>query len=209
VSTLTVYSSTADGQVRGDNANYATARSTGSVAGDTSATGYLGQVWTGAVFRCYQLFFSFDTSEIPSGATVSSATFSLYGSTDVSDTDFIMEVSAYDWGVAVTTADYIAGASLPSSYLASYATGQAYPNNWAEGAYHAFTSESTFPAAIVKGGTTYLRVYSNRLRGGNQPSGNEYVQTFMADDASTRDPRLVVEYTSPFTGITVIRDVHV
>src|ERR671913_389683 len=62
---------------------------------------------------CYEIFAAFDTSAIPSGATVSAAVYNPRLTTSfagaASDT---FEARARDWGSAVETSDWVPGADL-------------------------------------------------------------------------------------------------
>lgn len=201
MTTATIYAGAADGVVQSDHTTvYSTARSGNNLnAGSGAAYGSVGQYGT-IPYICYEMFLSFDTSSIPDGATISAVTLSLYGKADASDTDFTINARAYDWGASLTTADWIAGASLSgNTLLATFAT-----SGFSAAGYNDFTSESAFLTAINKTGTTYIVLSSSRHEGANAPSGNEYVSTYLADEAgTTKDPKLTVVYsevTGPLVG---------
>jgi hypothetical protein len=200
-SPLTVYSSSADGYVSSSNATYATARAGGTLAADaTLAQLPVGQRFSSPNHICYEQFISWDTSSIPAGATVTLATISLYVQLDQSDTDFTIEVRPYDWSTTVTTADWIAGASLSGlTLLASKGTA-----GISTVAYTALTSEAALLSAIVTGGTTRVVVDSSRHVAGNQPSALERVYFYMNEKGAGYQPKLYVEYTDPPAASTPI-----
>lgn len=200
-SPLTVWSSTADGQVFSYNADYATARSTAVTANDSSVYQSTGQIYVTGTRYCYELFNKFDTSSVGAGSTVTVATYSLYGYADLSTTDdFTIEARIRDWGATLELADWVAGDSLGDyTLVASHATS----GGWSTSAYTALTSESAFLTSISKTGTTYVMANSSRHRTGDGPSGSEYVTAYSSDDATgggtDRDPKLYVEYDEPAT----------
>ena len=195
---LTVWSSTADGYIAGQNATYATARSTAYAAYPTSLNGWIGQLWDETDYYTYELFLDFNTSSVGSGSTVTTATLSLYGKAYQADPDFTVEARIRDWGGTLTTADWVAGASLGDyTLVASKATSGGWPTN----AYTALTSESAFLTNVAQSGTTYVMCSSDRLRGGNTPTSMERVNNYSAEDATgdggtDRDPKLYVEWTA-------------
>jgi hypothetical protein len=155
----------------------------------------------------YEGFVSFDTSSIPDTDTIDSATLSLTAATDASYTDFTIEARTKDWGASLTSVDWVAGADLSGlALLASYATA----SGWVGTTTYAFTSESAFRSAVSKTGTTYVMVSSSRTRVGNEPSGDEYVSTYSANQSGTTyDPKLVVTHTAApapsVTGVVPVR----
>jgi uncharacterized membrane protein len=197
-SPLTVWSSTADGRVRSQDADYAVARSTAFDAVTDVATIPIGQ-YSGTFYYCYEGFFSFDTSSVGAGVTVTVATLSFYCSSDYSAQDFTVEARIHDWGAALTTADWVAGASLGDKTLVA---SRSSTPTWATDAYSALTSESAFLTNIAQVGTTYILACSDRHRIGNTPDADyEWVYVYSADDATggggtDRDPKLYVEWTT-------------
>jgi len=197
-SPLTVWSSTADATVYGKNATYATARTTAAfVTTVTNTVDPVGQGFWTPYRYCYEPCFSFDTSSIGSGQTVTLATFSLYGQEDDSVTDFTINAHIRDWGATVELADFVSGDDFGSyTKVAHYDTANGWPTN----AYTAFANDA-FPANVAATGTTYLIVVSSRQVAGNDPGGDEYAQIYMANDATggggtDRDPKLYVEWTT-------------
>ena len=192
MTTYTIFSDASDGQISSNNASYATARSGGSLVATTNGTSFTtGQV---ADFTCYEIFIGWDTSAINDAETVSSATISLYGSVNQSTTDFTMNVRDFNWGSTLTTADWIAGASLSgNTLLATFDT-----TGYATTGYNDFTSQAAILTSVSKTAFTYVVVSSSRHEGNNQPSGNEFVQAWAADQAgTTNDPKIVVVADAP------------
>jgi len=73
-------------------------------------------------WECYELFVEFNTTLNP-GETLNTATLKGFVNVDLSTTDFVMEVCHRDFGAAVDTADFVAGAALlPSTLAASLST---------------------------------------------------------------------------------------
>lgn len=197
MSTLTVYADTTDGQIRSTSNTYATARAGAALAAATAATlDETGQRWTGSNYLIDETFFGFDTSSLGASASVSAAIFSLYGFEDHSDTDFTWNCYLYDWGVALATGDWVAGASLSGlTLLGTFAT-----TSFSAAGYNDF-SDVAFAANVSKTGTTRVMTASSRQESGNTPTGDEYVYSYFADQTgTTKDPKLVVTYTSGAQG---------
>lgn len=198
--TLTVYADAGDGFISNTSATYSTARSGGgSFITDSTATSdgrVIGQRFAAGSYRCIQSFFSFDTSSLGAGATISAAVFSLYGAADNSATDFTAEARLRDWGGTLADADYVAGASLSGdALLATFATSA----GWSVAGYNDFT-DVALPANVSKTGNTRLYVSSDRQRTNNTPVGDEAVGAYFADNSgTTNDPKLVVTYTAVTT----------
>lgn len=208
-SPLTVYSSTAAGRCYSTNATYLTARSTATIRSKVFA---VGQYWDAANYWCQESFMSFDTSSIPDDATITSATLSLYGiATTALATNFTIQVKPRAWdpdgGVpenGPALASWVAGADLAAlTTLATFATS----GGWSVAAYNVFTSTGDFLSAINKTGDTDLMVCSDRHAAGDTPTNCEFVRGGTFDDAG-KIPRLVVEYTTGWTGLTVTRTLN-
>lgn len=200
MTTTVFYSGAADGYISSRDDDYSLARAgTGaSLSSNANATtGYVGQAADGApgfLYQCTEGFLSFDTSSLPDGAIITAVTLSLYGDTDSSDTDFTINARAYDWGAALATGDWVAGASLSgNTLLATFAT-----SGFSTSGYNDFTSEAAFLAAINTTGITYIILSSSRHEGNNTPAGDEYVLWNTADETGTsKDPKLTITYDPP------------
>jgi hypothetical protein len=194
----TIFAGTNDGQLACSNATYATARSGGgTLAVDTSATtAYQGQELYSGVFYCYVYGLDFDTSAIPANAIISSAVLSLcpYSKLANNGSAPVVRARLSDWGTTLTTADWIAGASLSGlPLLAHIAQADVVTSG---NPYNAFTDDA-MAANIVKGGHTRMLIVSDRLEAGTAPgTGQEYVRWIAMDfTGTTYDPKLVVTYT--------------
>lgn len=203
MTTTVVYSGTPDGQVAcaTSSAGYAACRNGTATKVVQAALAYftVGQHYyydpdyEEDQYAVYEGFLSFDTSGIDDGDTVSSSTLRLTSNADVSDTDFTLEVRSRDWGTALETTDFVAGADLSGlTLLASKTTA----SGWTAGTAYDFT-DSAMPANVNKTGSTRMLVCSSRTTGNNTPTGNEYVQIYASEyTGTTSDPKLTVEHTS-------------
>jgi hypothetical protein len=88
----TFYSTTADGQVWGSNTSYITAHITATSVADDYNTLSIGQTYVSGIYSIYRSAVFFDTSSLPDDVYITSATLSLYGFVDDSDTDFDITV---------------------------------------------------------------------------------------------------------------------
>ena len=203
-SVLTAWSSAADGYMWGYSTTYATARSTviGASVVTTDSYSYVGQLFTGANFQCWEAFESFDTSSVDDDGTMTSATLSLYNSYDNTSTDFTVEARIKDWGATLTSADWVSGnpADTPSIDDYTLVASKSTTPTWPTDAYTALTSDAAFLTSIAKTGTTYIMLSSDRQLSGTEPTGNEWLAPYSAEDATggggtDRDPKLYVEWT--------------
>lgn len=69
----------------------------------------------------YQMFARFDTSVL-AGGTITGATLKIYPTHDFSTTNFDIQARLHTWGTALTTADFVAGASLSGKTLLAHLT---------------------------------------------------------------------------------------
>ena len=193
--------STADGRNRCSNATYATARSGGGTfATDTTATfTEVGQELFGGVYYCYEAYWDFDTSSIPSGATITSVTLEGYCTsvTTSSSSAAVVNVRVYDWGATVTSADWIAGASVSAQTLVAHSVAI---GSLTTSAYNTFTDDA-LAANINKGGITRFILTTDRFEAGTAPTGapngGEYASF---DTAEGNDPKLTVTWTTSALG---------
>lgn len=196
--TLTVYAATSDGAIESSDAAYATARAGGALVVSGGSSGNIvGQYFSGTTYTAWEAFYSFDTSALGAAATVTGATFSIYGNNDNSGTDFTIEAYIKAWEAGgLTSADWVAGANIASlTKVAEFETA-----SWNAAGYNAFLSggaKGDLPGNVNKTGTTQLMIVSSRLRSGTAPAGEEYVGAYWAERVgTTQDPRLVVTYST-------------
>lgn len=171
--TYTFLSDSADGEVESDNATYSTARSGSGLFESTTGNIAVGQ---NVGYELHEAFVQFDTSTL-SGLTITSATLSLRGVSDNSVNDDTIEARRKDWGPAVTTADWVAGASLSGqTLLASRSTAA-----WDTGGYNDFTSDGNFITNLNTSGTTGIILHGQKQRTNSAPTAGEHV-TFRGQD---------------------------
>jgi hypothetical protein len=153
----------------------------------------VGQLYIATFYYCFESFIGFTTSSVL--GTVSSATLSAYLFQDNSTTDFTVYARLRDFGSgAVTTGDWVAGASLSAlTQLASKGTSGIGSTN----AYKTFTS-SNLASNINTSGDTRIILTSSRHEGNNTPTGNEYV-SFTLATGSANAPYLSItdDYVPP------------
>ncbi|MEV0618536.1 hypothetical protein AB0I81_34775 [Nonomuraea sp. NPDC050404] len=189
----TVFSDASDGQISSTSPTYATARTGASLSANTSGTTMsVGQSLVGD-YQCFEAFISFDTSAIADSDQISLIVLDLYLLNDTSATDFTVEAREYNWGATLTTADWVAGASLGGLILMASINTSGIGG---AGAYKAFTSDPAFLVATgLKTGVVHLMLCSSRLRLGNAPSGAEDVSFRTAEQSgTTQDPKLTLTH---------------
>lgn len=139
------------------------------VVGQNAATnsvdgGFDANVW--------ESFFEYDT-QVQSGLSITNATLNLFIPVGgkLTGTNFNVSVALFDFGTAVTTADFIVGSSLSSSPVAAVGTSFMSAN-----ASTGLSFSST--AGLNSNGKSRIVVYSARTQVGTVPSDgvNEYIQ---------------------------------
>lgn len=203
----TIFAATSDSDIQSSDAVYETARQGGTLVTPVATANdlYVGQLFFAGYF-CYETFLDFDTSSIPDTDSIVSVELALWLTTDSSSVDFTISASYFDWGAAVTTADWRSAAQLitldgggtvngPLAELSTAGIG-------ATGAYKTFTSfynagaNDFRTAPNMKTGNVRLVLYSRRHRNGNVPLGPEAVIFSAADVAGTgQDPKLTITHT--------------
>ncbi|MGH7339439.1 MAG: DNRLRE domain-containing protein [Candidatus Rokuibacteriota bacterium] len=143
--------------------------------------------------RQYKGFVSFNTSSIPDGATIVSATLRLRRGTVAGTNPFgthgtcwaDVQTGGFSGSTTLQTGDFQAAATAVQAASLTNA-----PNNldWSEGGLNAAGL-----AAINKSGTTQLRVYF--ALGDNDDGGTDYIGWYSGDNATAANrPQLVVTY---------------
>jgi len=195
--TTTVFGDATDGRVYSTaTTTYANARSGSSGLAASVSEGFinLGQTLSVGDYICQQGFFAFDTSSIPDTDNVTDVVFSLWNINDPTN-DFILEARVNNWGAAVTTADWIAGASLSALTLLASGDTSGLPTD--DTAYWALTSTGAFVSNIVKTGLTYFMCCSDDQTLGNAPTGTDRMIPLLSEEAgTTKDPKLVVTHSA-------------
>ncbi|HSG39345.1 MAG TPA: M14 family zinc carboxypeptidase, partial [Thermoanaerobaculia bacterium] len=160
-----------------------------STAGTTSAL----RVGDATSDRQYKAVVSFDTSSIPDGATIVSATLRLRRGTSSGTSPFTthgtcwadVQTDGFSGSTTLQTGDFQAVATaVQAASLSNAASNGA----WSEGNLNAAGL-----AAVSKTGTTQLRVYFNL--DDNDDNGNDYIGYYSGDNTTAANrPQLVVTY---------------
>lgn len=194
-SPLTVYSSTSDGHifVLSDVYNTAWTTTSGNI-GATSTFFDVGQYFDGDVeYGIYRGFVFFDTSSIPSSATITLVTLSVYGYIDFSATDFLMTVQngqpTYPHN-PLEAGDYD---KVNYSNDGGSLTTVGFKTN----GYNIITLNATGRGWVQKGAgaVTKLCLRSSLDIAGTTPTSDERVLVYASEQGVGYQPRLYVEYT--------------
>jgi hypothetical protein len=191
MSTLTVYSGTADQYVRSIDAAWANARAgTGTLVNVDGAVLIAGTRFAGSYF-VYQTFVGpFDTSSLGGSASISSVALSLNCNSAPGATISLSAVN-YDWGASVTTGDFRDGTALGALTV----MGSASIGVSASG-YQTFSDSATFKAFINQTGDTRITVVADDDINNVTPTGEQYAAFDSADTGgSTTGPKLVITYS--------------
>lgn len=176
MATVTLTGTTNANSINSANATYATARTGGTLSLLTPADPRVGQRWTGTVYQCYEILIEFDsTGIIAAGDTITAATLRMNLYQNDSTTDFVTRARLHDFGAAITTADWVSGAALSGTLLATIDSSTI----GATGSYKSFT-DVAMAANVTKNGTTRIVLHSDRHEAGTTPTGSEYL-TFWID----------------------------
>ncbi|RLF42562.1 MAG: hypothetical protein DRN18_02265, partial [Thermoplasmata archaeon] len=179
-----------DGYVFGSSSYYPTARTTATGYSNSATTLYIGQRKTlSGVYVIYRSFLKFDTSSIPSSATITSAALKLYGYGDYSSTDFTIRLTKWTGDTPIDTGDYL------QSDGKLYDDGSFSTSSFTTSGYNTITISNY--NLITKAGYTKICVASDRDINGIQPTGNEYVIVYSYEQGSGYRPLLSVTYTLP------------
>jgi hypothetical protein len=190
---------TLDGTVNVDSlsstsATYATARG-GNVPTLLGASdGRAGQRFATPNYQLYETFLEFDSTGIlVPGDTITAAVLRLYCRFDDSVTNLFAAAYVWDFGAAVTTGDWVPGATVAG--LTKVA--QLDSATVATSAYNSF-ADVNLPANVTKNGVTRLVLTSDRMVAATVPTVDEYL-TFYAWHA-TNMPKLDITYTAAAAG---------
>ena len=197
---LTFYSDATDGYIDSeDNSppySYTVAvEGTGTfTVSDTAIQPPIGQDDDLTGYHVYQTYLYFPISNYFGvwPYAINSATLSLYGQTNSSETDFTIEAYYYDWGTTLTSANFRTPTQLAAlTKVATFAT-----SGFSTSQYNVFTSEASFPATLASDPHGRFVVVSSRNVSSTQPSAasNEWVQAYSGSNA-TNKPRLVISGT--------------
>jgi len=200
--TVTFYSTASDGFVTTDDiANmtyaYIWALSSGDYVGNASTSFSLGQIVQGEETIYYGIsraFLYFDTSEL-SGATIQSATLSLYGRVDDTTVDFNITIQDGQPNYPhdpLQLGDYAKG-----NYSGN--GGQFDTTGFTTSGYNSIILNDAGISYINKKGTTKLCLRSDRDIAGTEVmlDNPEYVLTWSNEKGEGYKPKLTITYTLP------------
>src|SRR4029077_10416089 len=164
----------------------------GSIDGSATTTSAL-RVGDATSDRQYKSVVSFDTSSIPDGATILSATVRLLRGSLTGTSPFTthgtcwidVSTGGFSGSTTLQTGDFQATATaVPATSLSAHA---------ANGAWSTGSLNTAGLAAVNKTGTTQLRVYFNL--DDNDDLGNDYMGYYSGDNGTAANrPQLVVTY---------------
>jgi hypothetical protein len=216
MSTTTVYSGAADGQVWCVSTTYLTARSGSGALDDNpiAGTAYSGQYYSSPNYTVMEGFLNFDIKDIPDGDQVTDVVLTMWAAdSNHGSQDFVAQARLYDWGAGVTTSDWIPGANFSALKLlatvdsAGIALGSPLANNtsWvSETGASGFAAEANL--SKYKDGSNLLSISlgSDRVNAASVPVGNEFIGWYTSEYSGTdHDPKLVVTHAAPVVAPTV------
>jgi hypothetical protein len=146
----------------------------------------------------------FDTSSLPDDATITSATLSLYGYSDSSETDF--DITVVDGSVLnepLESADY---GDLRSQTVSGGAFDTA---GFSASGYNDIPLNETGMGWISKTGITKFGLRSSRDIAATEPTGDEFVNVCASEKGEGYQPKLVVTYATPTPIVGVGGEAHV
>lgn len=196
---LAVTSSLGNGYVKDSNAVYATAHAgTGTSNSVLDADMIVGQDNAGGtLFEIYRAFVAFDTSSIPTGATINEVFMTLdLTQKNVGGSDFDLQIVKYNWSAQspITVGNRVAA-------FQGALTGtldQIWNNTSAVTTATVFQSPDLDPTWVAVGGITYYSFLSSRDVSATTPSlsTNEWVKVAAGNNATVAfRPTLTVNYT--------------
>lgn len=184
-----------DGFVGGENATYATARSTATSVdtdGDYIQVGQSGLL----INRIWRSFLKFDTSSIPTDATIDQVNMRLVCSADGSTTDFDVQIIKQDWSAYYP----LSSTNMDDAFdacLAGTTDTAIWRNTSGMSVDTVYESGNLDTTWVDVTGDTYYSLISSEDRGNSEPDGNEYIRIYSADyrGNSAVRPQLVIKYT--------------
>jgi PKD repeat protein len=192
--TLTVTSSSNDGDITGDGTPYSIVQAAAEGSPIDSATTFsigqkndsMGPPPPPPIYFIYRGFVYFDTSSIPSNDLIDSVTLKLYKDSDFSITDF-------DIVVQNGQPTYPHTPMVPGDYNKNHYSGNGGSLNTASfsSGYNSITL--TNYSWINTSGTTKLCLRSSRDIDSIEPTGDEYVM-IRSSATEGQEPKLVIEY---------------
>ena len=179
-----------------ESTNYTTARNGGTIAGSSSATtanGAIGQNKAGSTYHCYESFFAFGFTAVPSTAVLVSEQIDIRSNTFVGSPERDHEYREFDFGA---TPDVPGDYRAPSTYSAFPILGKVKEVSGGFTPFYPYVAGSKVLHDRIIAATTPLRMMVNtsRHRAGTVPTGAEYAGAVFANyaDAGYR-PKLILK----------------
>jgi hypothetical protein len=193
-----------DLHIRGNDAVYATARSTATLYDDAGTSFRVGQRLQ-ATYYVHRGFLKFDTTAIPANATITRVTMTLTCiSNNTITNEFNVEIVKHDWSAFEALPNPVNMEIAYDDCLTSPADSAIWRNTLGLVVNTPYTSGNLDISWVVKGGNTYYSLRSDRDLAGTVPPGFEDI-----DIASVRNgtaayrPVLNVYYQAPLPPISV------
>lgn len=186
---------TVDCHMLGNNASWATARalSAATTAVDNTSTAIYTEAYLAGSYTITRTILTFDTSSIPNGSVIESATLELYkNATAVANADgsaICLVGSTPASNNAIVAGDFD---QLGTTRLASDINYSSISTN----AYFSMTLNATGLSSITKGGITRLGIRDKRDLDNLTPTGVNSIAINSADSASNK-PKLIINYSLP------------
>lgn len=206
MTTFVIYSS-GGGQIESHDPVYANARSGANLVADTAGSTWVaGQDYDNehaGEYTVWQAFEKFDTSVL-NGHTLVDADLELafqYSTSLASPPQFMLCVYLLDWGAAVTTADWVAGASLSGL---TQATPSAESDEALIGLvdYYSLGGGAAFAAQLDVSGTTRLIFASSEQEDDIAPTENQRYFTWTSTNSGDF-ARLIVETAAGYPKVMI------
>lgn len=184
---------TADGQVLGINATYATARGTASSSSVVNSDLTVGQQFVDPNYGVFRSFLKFDTNGIVAGSVVA-VNLEMALSWDDSATDFDVQIVQADWAAH----DPIGAGNRDAAFdlcLSADAEANIWRNTAGVSTNTVYASGDLDAEWLDTAGFTYYGLRSARDAANTTPEGLEYIILYSADaEEPDYTPTLVVTY---------------
>jgi len=198
-----IYCDSEDGDLYGYSATYSTARTT-YAGGELGASSiFVGQYYESSAYCMGEGFVKFDTSGLPDTDTIQGGVLKFYITDESSATDFTLRAYLRDWGTALSSADWVSGASMGAFTLLATkssvgATDETSLEMVAEPALLTQISNQ-----VGAGGSLRIILTTDRVMAGNTPTGKEFFR-FAASEigGSPNVPCLTVTHHPWINSIT-------
>lgn len=190
---ITVDCQSYDGFAYGSNVVYGTARNQ-STASSTSATTtkmYVGQIYDAGIYSIYRSFLYYDTSIIPTDATIDNATVSIKVSTSTPANDF--NISIQNGQPTYPHLPFVATDYIYSVYSGD--GGNISTSTVSVDTYVNITMTSAGIGYLDVDGTTKLCIRSDADINNTAPSGIDLLSFYATEQGIEESPKLYIGYT--------------